>query len=168
MSLLPPLSFACSRPVHSRTHVRLPFSPLCLSYSALASAQCTRELLQEYYASLVRTHSKGSYILAGTTSASSASSDSEMDWEDPLSRPPTPPPPEEQQSSNPWPQPSTILVDSATVSPAEPPPPPTVEQNMAYQAFRRQSDASMGRGQGSSSANTNANTHGFKHGHDHG
>ena len=101
-------------------------------------SQCTREVLQEYYASLVRTHSKGMYVLAGTESCSTVSSDSEMDYEDPPSRPATPP------SPSPWPQASTILVDTANTNP-EPPQPPTVEQNMAYQAFRRQSDASMGR-----------------------
>lgn len=96
-------------------------------------------MLQDYYASLVRTHSRDSYIISGTQSSSSiVSSDSEMDWEDPPSRPTSPPAP------NPWPQASTILIDTTTFNPV-PPQPPTVEQNMAYQAFRRQSDASMGR-----------------------
>ena len=106
--------------------------------------QCTRDVLQEYYASLVRTHSKGKYVIDGTTdSSSSIDSDSEMDYEDPPSRPASPPHP-----AHPRPQASTILIDTTTVTP-EPPRPPTVEQNMAYQAFRRQSDASMGRqGQG--------------------
>ena len=94
--------------------------------------QSTREVLQEYYASLVRTHSSGMYIIVGTASSGSISSDSDMDYEVPSSRPTSP-----QPTSNP-PQASTILVDTTTVAP-EPPRPPTVEQNMAYAAFRRQS-----------------------------
>ena len=93
--------------------------------------QCTREVLQEYYTSLVRTHSKGTYIIVGTHSGSSADSVSEMDYEDPSSRPASPPLVPNR------PQASTILVETASVSP-EPPQPPTVEQNMAYAAFREQ------------------------------
>ncbi|KAI0093166.1 cyclin-domain-containing protein [Irpex rosettiformis] len=72
------------------------------------SLTCTREVLQEYYASLVRTHSAV-----------------------PSSRPSSP-------SPAPGPtQASTILVETTTVSP-EPPQPPTVEQNMAYHEFQQQ------------------------------
>lgn len=103
-------------------------------------SQCTREILQDYYANLVRTHSTGTYIITGTESSSSMSSDSEMDYEDPPSRPASPAPP-----PNPRPQASTILIDTTTVTP-EPPQPPTVEQNMAYQAFQQQSSAGPSQG----------------------
>ncbi|KAI0688038.1 cyclin-domain-containing protein [Cytidiella melzeri] len=95
------------------------------------SLVCTREVLQEYYASLVRTHSEGKFYIVGEQSQGSTSSDSDMDYEVPSSRPSSP------QSAPGPPQASTILVDTATVSP-EPPQPPTVEQNMAYAEFRQQ------------------------------
>ena len=82
----------------------------------------------------MRTHSKGAYVLAGTDSESSLSSDSEMDYEMAPSRPATPPPGAAR------PQASTILVDAASVAPG-PPRAPTVEQNMAYAAFREESSS---------------------------
>jgi hypothetical protein len=129
-----------------------PFTPQRLPPSLPSSSprvrtpQCTREVLQEYYASLVRTHSRGAYVLAGADAeASSVSSDSDMDYEDPASRPATPPPggPARPQQA------STILVDAASVAHHEPPRPPTVEQNMAYAAFRQQAGPWVSRrGQG--------------------
>ncbi|GJE95001.1 cyclin-domain-containing protein [Phanerochaete sordida] len=92
------------------------------------SLTCTREVLQEYYASLVRTHSAGTYIIVGSESESSLGSDSEMEYE-PASRPATPP------ALSPHSLASTIRVDPAGAP--EPPRPPTVEQNMAYAAFQQ-------------------------------
>jgi len=86
---------------------------------------CTRELLQEYYTNLVRTHSTGKYVIAGTqTSESSASSgSSDFDIETLPSRSP---------SIN---EPSAILVDPAATDVA---PRPTIEQNMAFAALQRE------------------------------
>ncbi|KAI0073380.1 cyclin-domain-containing protein [Panus rudis PR-1116 ss-1] len=109
----------------------------------------TRDVLQEYYVNLVRTHSKQKYIIVGTQSSSSVSSDSDMDYES--SRPASPVPTPtgsnatgspvgtngHEQDSVPH-EPSTILIDPSTISPV-PPRPPTVEQNMAFQAFQQSS-----------------------------
>ncbi|KAL4253517.1 Cyclin PHO80-like protein [Abortiporus biennis] len=107
---------------------------------------CTREVLQEYYVNLVRTHSKGSYIIVGTQSSSSVGSDSDMDYEMMSSRPSTPTTtgasgtgtiagPSRHRDFGPH-ETSTILIDTTTLSP-EPPQPPTVEQNMAFAAFQQ-------------------------------
>ncbi|OCH92461.1 cyclin-domain-containing protein [Obba rivulosa] len=90
---------------------------------------CTREILQDYYVNLVRTHSAGRYIIVGTTSGSSASSDSEMDYESGPSRAGSPTPVRPGDAS-------IILIDAATLAP-ESPRPPTVEQNMAFAAFQQ-------------------------------
>ncbi|EPS97638.1 hypothetical protein FOMPIDRAFT_1166301 [Fomitopsis schrenkii] len=78
---------------------------------------CTREVLQEYYVNLVRTHSRGIYYISTREPSSGLSSDSDTDWEV---------------------KSSTILIDTATLSPV-PPRPPTLEQNMAFAAFRESS-----------------------------
>lgn len=92
---------------------------------------CTREILQEYYVNLVRTHSKGQFHIAGP--GSSSSSDSDMDWDANRSRSVSPARPGMNGREA-----STILIDTATLSP-ESPRPPTLEQNMAFEAFRRSS-----------------------------
>ncbi|TBU43637.1 cyclin-domain-containing protein [Dichomitus squalens] len=113
---------------------------------------CTREVLQEYYVNLVRTYSKGGFVIADASS-SSISSDSDMDYEtSPQASPvPTPQPPlqilQAQRPNGSGPsaassssgrrEPSTILVDPATLAP-ESPNPPTVEQNMAFAALKQQ------------------------------
>ncbi|KAI0930604.1 hypothetical protein AcW1_009248 [Taiwanofungus camphoratus] len=104
---------------------------------------CTREVLQEYYINLVRTHSRGQYILAGPESSSSMSSDSDMDYEMGRSRS-TSPTRTGTNTRNRTPAPheaSTILIDTATLSP-ESPRPPTLEQNMAFQDFQQSSKGS--------------------------
>ncbi|KAJ3758846.1 cyclin-domain-containing protein [Lentinula raphanica] len=87
---------------------------------------CTRELLQEYYINLVRTHSTSKYTIARADSSGSSSSDSsDLEMETLPSRPP---------SIN---EPSAILID---------PVPPnsdisrraTIEQNMAFAALQHQ------------------------------
>ncbi|EJF65098.1 cyclin-domain-containing protein [Dichomitus squalens LYAD-421 SS1] len=118
---------------------------------------CTREVLQEYYVNLVRTYSKGGFVIADASS-SSISSDSDMDYEtSPQASPiPTPQPslqilqaqrlngsgPSARSSSSGRREQSTILVDPATLAP-ESPNPPTVEQNMAFAALQQQSEPDM-------------------------
>ncbi|CAL1707677.1 unnamed protein product [Somion occarium] len=102
----------------------------------------TREVLQEYYVNLVRTHSKGKYIIVGAQSSSSVSSDSDMDYES--SRPASPSSSLTAVGTNVHNQDwaphelSSILINTTTLSP-EPLHPPTVEQNMAFQAFQQSS-----------------------------
>ncbi|KAI8975811.1 cyclin-domain-containing protein [Trametes punicea] len=111
------------------------------------AAQCTREVLQEYYVSLVRTYSKGTYYINDALSSSGISSDSDMDYDatpSPTASPTTPSRPEphpQSSGSNGSPaaarrEPSTILIDTATLAP-EAPQPPTVEQNLAFAAFQQ-------------------------------
>ncbi|KZT70908.1 cyclin-domain-containing protein [Daedalea quercina L-15889] len=97
---------------------------------------CTREVLQEYYVNLVRTHSMGTYYIAARESSSGISSDSDTDWEAGGSQPDSP------MAESTTTEPSTILVDTATLSP-EPPRLPTLEQNMAFAAFRQSSQGPM-------------------------
>ncbi|KDQ57695.1 hypothetical protein JAAARDRAFT_130759 [Jaapia argillacea MUCL 33604] len=93
---------------------------------------CTRDVLQEYYVNLVRTHSSGGFIIIGTQSASSISSDSDID-----SAPSRPMSPVEVTT------PSTILIDTATLSP-ELPKGPTIEQNMAFAALQQEREGAAG------------------------
>ncbi|KAF9059791.1 cyclin-domain-containing protein, partial [Rhodocollybia butyracea] len=95
---------------------------------------CTREMLQEYYTNLVRTHSTGKYIIAGTqTSEGSSSGSSDFDMETLPSRSP---------SIN---EPSAILVDPAATDVA---PRPTIEQNMAFAALQNEERESQIQPQG--------------------
>ncbi|KAG5722995.1 Nuc-1 negative regulatory protein preg [Termitomyces sp. T112] len=93
---------------------------------------CTRELLQEYYVNLVRTHSSGSYVIAG--SESPLESDVDMD-----SRTPSPSDPgararhRRRLSVH---ETSTILIDPAPMPQDVAPRRPTIEQNMAFAALR--------------------------------
>jgi len=92
---------------------------------------CTCEVLQEYYFNLVRTHSKGNFVIVDTHSSSSISSDSDVDSG--ASRPASPMVVETQMSHR---QSSTILIDTATLSP-QASQGPTVEQNMAFAALQQ-------------------------------
>ncbi|TCD63765.1 hypothetical protein EIP91_004980 [Steccherinum ochraceum] len=106
---------------------------------------CTREVLQEYYINLVRTHSSSKYFIPDPLSSSGVSSDSDadMDYDMSDSRPSSPSAagtavaldiglgPSTASGA------STILIDTSTLSP-EPPRPPTMEQNMAFAAFQQQ------------------------------
>ncbi|KNZ77789.1 Nuc-1 negative regulatory protein preg [Termitomyces sp. J132] len=95
-------------------------------------AKCTRELLQEYYVNLVRTHSSGSYVITG--SESPLESDVDMD-----SRTPSPSDPgararhRRRLSVH---ETSTILIDPAPMPQDVAPRRPTIEQNMAFAALR--------------------------------
>jgi len=87
---------------------------------------CTRDVLQEYYVNLVRTHSTGQFFVVGAHSSSgSISSDSDVEMDTAQSRPPTP---ERLRNRG-----STILIDSALVT--EVSRRPTIEQNMAFSNF---------------------------------
>ncbi|KAH9938921.1 cyclin-domain-containing protein [Amylocystis lapponica] len=97
------------------------------------SLTCTREVLQEYYINLVRTHSTGLYTIARAGSSDSVSSDSDMDFDASPSRPSSPSLARQRDLAS-----STILIDTATLSP-ESPRPPTIEQNMAFAAFQQSS-----------------------------
>ncbi|KAK7057416.1 Nuc-1 negative regulatory protein preg [Favolaschia claudopus] len=92
---------------------------------------CTREVLQEYYVNLVRTHSTGQFFLAGTQSSSGSSGTSEGDVEmDAASRPSTP-----ADTAR------TILIDSARLA-TDVSRRPTIEQNMAFAALQHPPDTS--------------------------
>ncbi|KAI0769678.1 cyclin-domain-containing protein [Trametes elegans] len=110
---------------------------------------CTREVLQEYYVNLVRTYSTGLYVINDALSSSGISSDSDMDYDgDATSSPaasPAPPDPHPHphpgrgssaSPAAPRREPSTILIDTATLAP-EAPQPPTLEQNMAFAALQQ-------------------------------
>ncbi|KAF8908780.1 cyclin-domain-containing protein [Mucidula mucida] len=74
----------------------------------------TREVLNEYYVNLVRTHSKGTYVLETT----SEDSDTEMDFESEYSSP-------------------SSLSQRRTPTAGLPPPRATIEQNMAFAALQQ-------------------------------
>ncbi|THH29950.1 hypothetical protein EUX98_g4252 [Antrodiella citrinella] len=105
---------------------------------------CTREVLQEYYINLVRTHSFNKFMIPDPLSSGvSSDSDADMDY-DPDSRPSSPTPAiQVDNGSGVSTNPSTILVDITTLSP-EPPRPPTVEQNMAFAAFQQSGGSGAG------------------------
>lgn len=100
---------------------------------------CTREVLQLYYENLV-SHSGGRFIIIGAQSGGSVSSDSDVEADSPPSRSMSPieedsPGLVSGPSTRPH-EPSTILIDTATLVP-EAPRGPTVEQNMAFEQFQR-------------------------------
>ena len=104
---------------------------------APARLQCTRDVLQEYYVNLVRTFSRGGYVISDASS-SSLSSDSDMDYDvSPTSSPIPTPVQGSSVASGTRREPSTVLIDTATLAP-EAPQPPTLEQNMAFAALRQQ------------------------------
>ncbi|KAJ7251803.1 cyclin-domain-containing protein [Mycena haematopus] len=91
---------------------------------------CTRDVLQEYYVNLVRTHSAGQFFLVGTgSSGGSISSDSDVEM-DPASRPSTP-----ADTAR------TILIESTRL-PTDVSRRPTIEQNMAFAALQQPPDTS--------------------------
>jgi len=93
---------------------------------------CTREVLQEYYVNLVRTHSAGQFFLVGAHSSSGGSISSDSDVEmDTASRPSTP-----ADTAR------TILIDSARLA-TDVSRRPTIEQNMAFAALQQPPDTSV-------------------------
>jgi len=101
---------------------------------------CTSELLQEYYVNLVRTNSKGQFIVTGPQSPTSPTSDGDVEMGSGLSRPPSPVETSElplrhrpRRSIH---ETSTILIDPAPIS-QDSTRRPTVEQNMAFAALQQ-------------------------------
>jgi len=89
---------------------------------------CTREVLQEYFVNLVRTHSSCKFIIIGTQSSSSISSDSETDT-DTVPSPPAEKPARIRDNRR------GLLSETSTFTP-EVPLRPTIEQNVAFAALR--------------------------------
>ncbi|TRM69708.1 cyclin-domain-containing protein [Schizophyllum amplum] len=110
---------------------------------------CSRDILQEYYVNLVRTHSKGMYTLPDFSSSSSmgSSSDDGSDAEDVVmtSRPPSPTHdvavvPGMRAPKRPSAlEASAILVDPVAIS--QEARRPTIEQNMAFAELRNAHNA---------------------------
>ncbi|KAF5386177.1 hypothetical protein D9615_002381 [Tricholomella constricta] len=99
---------------------------------------CTRELLQDYYVNLVRTHSSGQLVIAGSLSPTSTFSDSDLEMDSGQSRPPSPCEAVLRVRHRHRPsvhETSTILVDPATIA-QDVARRPTVEQNMAFAALK--------------------------------
>ncbi|KII92137.1 hypothetical protein PLICRDRAFT_133512 [Plicaturopsis crispa FD-325 SS-3] len=95
---------------------------------------CTREVLQEYYINLIRTHSTGRFVMVGAQSPDIISSDSDMD-----SAPSRSSSPNETNLARMRPsshEASTILIDTATLSP-DVARRPTIEQEMAFAALQQ-------------------------------
>ncbi|KAF8621547.1 hypothetical protein AX15_007716 [Amanita polypyramis BW_CC] len=90
---------------------------------------CTRETLQEYYVSLVRTHSTGRYSIVGADS-SSASSDSDVEMDSVQSRPSSPETLSRNRNRHSVGEASAILIDFGSFTHQQPR--PTVEQNVAF------------------------------------
>ncbi|KAF9445913.1 cyclin-domain-containing protein [Macrolepiota fuliginosa MF-IS2] len=106
--------------------------------------QCTRDVLNEYYTSLVRTNSTGRYVLAGDTSQNSQSgSDSDIDMDSGQSRDASPEfstSPTRRRST----EASTILIDpGAHVPPSEGIPRATLEQSIAFAELQQSQSQSQ-------------------------
>lgn len=89
--------------------------------------QCTREVLQEYYTNLARTHSSGKFYISGTESPSISSDSDDIDMDSGQSCPSSP---------SDTPHPSAVLLGPGS-SPQEGSQRPTIEQNMAFAALQQ-------------------------------
>lgn len=98
------------------------------SHFLLLTSQSTREVLNEYYTNLVRTHSSGRYILAGV-STSPIGSESDIDIDSGQSREPSPEAPTCRSA-----EPTAILIDLGSHVGA---PRATLEQNIAFAALQQ-------------------------------
>lgn len=94
----------------------------------LLSSQSTREVLNEYYINLVRTHSSGRYVLVRVT-ASPIGSESDIDIDSGQSRDPSPEVPITRST-----EPSAILLDPGSHLSV---PRATLEQNIAFAALQQ-------------------------------
>ncbi|KAG5650272.1 hypothetical protein H0H81_012784 [Sphagnurus paluster] len=101
------------------------------------NVECTRELLQDYYVNLVRTHSSGHFTIAGSQSpvATTPSDTSDVEMDSGQSRPSSPTEGVRHRHRPSVHETSTILIDPATIAP-DVARRPTVEQNMAFAALR--------------------------------
>ncbi|KAF9467293.1 cyclin-domain-containing protein [Collybia nuda] len=103
---------------------------------------CTREILQEYYVNLVRTHSTGQFFISGSQSPISVSSDSDIEMDSEHSPPPSPseaPSRARHRTRLSVNETSTILIDPGTIS-QDVTRRPTLEQNMAFAALQQSQD----------------------------
>jgi len=94
----------------------------------LLTSQSTREVLNEYYINLVRTHSSGRYVLVRVT-ASPNGSESDIDIDSGQSRDPSPEVPIPRST-----EPSAILLDPGSYLGV---PRATLEQNIAFAALQQ-------------------------------
>ncbi|KAF5388787.1 hypothetical protein D9757_005674 [Collybiopsis confluens] len=96
-------------------------------YAKVGGISCSRNLLQEYYINLVRTHSTGKYVIARSQEMEGSSSlgSSNFDMEAIPSHSP---------SIN---EPSAILIDPVAAN-SDVARRPTIEQNMAFAALQNQ------------------------------
>ncbi|KAJ6597597.1 hypothetical protein DFH09DRAFT_1304386 [Mycena vulgaris] len=86
---------------------------------------CIRDVLQEYYVNLVRTHSTSQFfVVAAQSSSRCISSDSDVEMDTTQSRPSTPEPLRNRGT--------TILIDSVVTEVSRR---PTIEKNMAFSNF---------------------------------
>jgi len=92
---------------------------------------CTREVLQEYYVNLVRTHSSGQFFLVGANGSSGSSDSDDVEMDTASTRPSTP-----ADTAR------TILIDSTRLT-TDVSRRPTIEQNMAFAALQQPSDSSV-------------------------
>ncbi|KAH0827939.1 cyclin-domain-containing protein [Lanmaoa asiatica] len=133
----PPIS-PTQPPIRPITPFLLPPSFWFLSTCTDLDTSCTREVLQEYYVNLVRTDSSGRFFITGSPPMAECSISSESDM---ASRSPSP---MQGRSSMDYRtrltagmhspshhEPSTILIDTTTLTPRAPQA-PTLEQNMAF------------------------------------
>ncbi|TCD64880.1 hypothetical protein EIP91_003546 [Steccherinum ochraceum] len=140
-----PLSPEALTRFHSRSAPSISVLDYLRRIVKFTNVECTREVLQEYYINLVRTHSSSKYFIPDPLSSSGVSSDSDadMDYDVSDSRPSSPSAAGTVVALDTGLGPSTasgastILIDTSTLSP-EPPRPPTMEQNMAFAAFQQQ------------------------------
>ncbi|KAF5326083.1 hypothetical protein D9611_000114 [Ephemerocybe angulata] len=100
---------------------------------------CTRDILDQYYINLVRTHSTGSFTITGLNSPTT-SSDSDFDMDSGQSGQSAPSSPDlqarvVQRSRTSTSEPSTILVEPGA-SAQDVVQRPTLEQNMAFAALQ--------------------------------
>jgi hypothetical protein len=98
--------------------------------------QCTREILQDYYVNLVRTHSTAQFVIIPVESSSTSSSDSDVDMDQ--SRAPSPSTTSTDTIVHRRQRPG--LLDSNKLTP-EINHRPTIEQNMAFAALQDERDA---------------------------
>jgi len=109
---------------------------------------CTREILQEYYVNLVRTHSTGKFVLAGShTPFNSSENDMELDNNNSTSSnqlvPSSPIASTHHRLRPSISESSAILMDHSpsqvpeVIQPHPHPHRPTIEQNMAFAALQQ-------------------------------
>ncbi|PPQ89514.1 hypothetical protein CVT25_012186 [Psilocybe cyanescens] len=101
---------------------------------------CTREILQEYYVNLVRTHSAGTFYIAGNDSpGNSSDSGDDLEMDSAPSYPSSPTLTRQPPLRPALPEPTAVLLEPGGSS-QEIPQRPTIEQNMAFAALQQRQD----------------------------